>query len=76
MIGSIWNDIGRFVCEHYEMIITVCLLLLGIEGVIQFMIISSLEEDLVEFVERVEAIEKMLDLVKSCEENGEEKEEK
>ena len=72
MLTDIWASVGEFVCEHYEVGLTVGLGILIVAVIAQYIINSSLEEDLIELVDRVEALEKLSGIVDENTENSEE----
>lgn len=55
---NIIQAIGAFVCDHYEAGLIVGLIFLMVGLIAQTLINGSLEEDIIELVERVEALEK------------------
>lgn len=72
MLMDIWESVGEFVCEHYEAGLIVGLAILVVAVIAQYIINSSLEEDLIELVERVEALEKLSGTVSEILEDSEE----
>ena len=72
MLTDIWAELGEFVCEHYEAVLTIGLGILIVVVIAQYIINSSLEEDLIELVDRVEALEKLNGIVGENTENSEE----
>jgi len=72
MLTDIWANVGEFVCEHYEAGLIVGLAILIVAVIAQYIINSSLEEDLIELVDRVEALEKLSGIVGENVENSEE----
>lgn len=72
MLMDIWASIGAFMSEHCGTIMFVGMILLIVAEVAQFIVNSSLEEDLIDLVERVEALEKMNGIVDENAENPEE----
>lgn len=69
MTIDLWAEFGEFICERYEAVLTVGLAILIVAVIAQYIINSSLEEDLIELVDRVEALEKLNGMV---DENSEE----
>jgi len=59
MLMDIWASVGAFVCEHYEAGMIVGLILLVVAVIAQFIVNSSLEEEIIDLTERVEALEKL-----------------
>lgn len=72
MLIDIWESVGEFVCEHYEVGLLVGLAILVLAMIAQYVINSSLEEDLIELVDRVETLEKLSGIVGENAENSEE----
>ena len=58
MLMDIWASVGQFVCENYEVGLIVGLAIAVGAIIAQYIINSSLEEDLIELTERVEELEK------------------
>lgn len=73
MTIDLWAEFGEFICERYEAVLTVGLGILIVAVIAQYIINSSLEEDLIELVDRVEALEKLNGIVDENTENSEEK---
>lgn len=73
MLMDIWESIGAFVCENYVAGLLIGLAILVVAVVAQYIVNSSLEEDLIELTERIEAIEKMVGIEanESCEKEEE-----
>ena len=59
MLTDIWQSIGAFLSENCGTVLTVGIAMLIIAQITQFIINSSLEEDIEELEERVEELEKM-----------------
>ena len=59
MLTDIWQSIGAFLSENCGTVLTVGIVMLIIAQITQFIINSSLEEDIEELEERVEELEKM-----------------
>lgn len=57
MLTDIWAGVGEFVCEHYEAGLIVGLILLVVAVIAQFIINSSLEEEIIDLTERIEFVE-------------------
>lgn len=57
MLMDIWAEVGRFVCENYEAGLIVGLVIVSLSAIAQYLVNSSLEEDLIELTERIEALE-------------------
>ncbi len=57
MLMDIWASIGEFVCENYETGLIFGLALLIVMLCSQIIVNGSLEEDIMDLVERVEALE-------------------
>ena len=68
MLMDIWESVGEFVCEHYDAGLIVGLAVLVVAVIAQYIINSSLEEDLIELVDRVEALEKKVGISENSEE--------
>lgn len=63
MLMDIWAGIGAFVSENYEAGLIVGLIIVAVAAMAQYLINASLEEDLIELVERVETMEKLCGIV-------------
>lgn len=73
MLMDVLASIGAFVSENYAVGMVIGLILLVVFEIAQYIVNSSLEEDLIDLAERLEAVEKMVGI----EENEDcEKEEK
>jgi hypothetical protein len=80
MLIDLWAELGAFLSENCGTVLTVGIVLLIIAQITQFIINSSLEEDIEELEERVEELEKMHGIMTyadddsnaSCDENVEE----
>lgn len=70
---DIWTKVGGFISEHYMIGTIVGLILLAVALFAQIAINSSLEEDLIELTERVEAVEKKCGIEVQNEDSKEEK---
>ena len=75
MLMDIWASVGEFVCENYEVGLVIGLAITVVAIIAQYIINSSLEEDLIELTERVEEMEKMLGVTVDSENETEKKEE-
>ena len=58
MLMDIWASVGEFVSENYAVGLVVGLMLLAIFEVAQFVLNSSMEAEIEELEDRVEALEK------------------
>lgn len=72
MLTDIWQSIGAFLSENCGTVLTVGIAMLIIAQITQFIINSSLEEDIEELEERVEELEKMHGIVNDIDECGDE----
>ena len=72
MLMDIWASIGEFVCENYETGLIFGLILLIVMLCSQIIVNGSLEEDIMDLFERVEALEKLNGIVGENAENSEE----
>ena len=73
MLNDIWVSIGTFVCDHYEVGMIISMVILVAAILAQYIVNTSLEEDLIELTERVEELEIVVGI---AENEGKEKEEK
>ena len=55
---DIWGQIVGFVSVHYEAGMVVGMVLLVVAVIAQFIVNSSLEEEIIDIVERIEELEK------------------
>ena len=76
MLMDIWARIGEFVSENYMVGTIVGLILLAIAMFAQIVVNGSLEEDLIDAVERLEELEKKFGIEVCEEQESETKEEK
>lgn len=58
MLMDIWASVGEFVSENYAIGLVIGLILLVIFEVAQYILNSSMEADIEELMDRVEALEK------------------
>lgn len=58
MLMDIWSSIVAFMSEHCGIVMFVGMILLIVAEVAQFIINSSLEEEIIDLTERVELLEK------------------
>ena len=72
MLMDIWASVGEFVCEYYGLVLAIGLVILIAVVIGQHIVNSSFEEDLIELVDRVEALEKLSCTVGKDAENSEE----
>ncbi len=63
MLMDIWASIGAFVSENYAVGMVIGLILLVVFEIAQYIVNSSLEEDLIDLAERIEALENELGIV-------------
>ena len=63
MLMDIWASIGAFVSENYAVGMVIGLILLVVLEIAQYIVNSSLEEDLIDLTERLEAIENEFGIV-------------
>ena len=63
MLTDIWASIKEFVSEYYVVGLVIWFILVMVFEAAQYVINSSLEEDLIDLTERVEAIENELGIV-------------
>ena len=73
MLMDIWAGIKAFVSEYYVVGLVIWFILVMVFEAAQYVINSSLEEDLIDLTERLEAVEKIVGIEAN---DGEEKEEK
>ena len=69
MLMDIWASVGAFVCDHYEAGMIVGLILLVVAVIAQFIINSSLEEEIIDLTERIEFVEKKCG-IEGCEDSS------
>lgn len=66
MLMDIWASVGEFVCKNYEVGLVIGLVIAVVAIIAQYIINSSLEEDLIELTERVEELEKKCEIVNNA----------
>ena len=59
MLMDIWTSIGAFMDEHCGTALAVGIVLLIIAEIAQFVVNSSLEEEVIDMTERIEELEKL-----------------
>jgi len=74
MLMDIWASIGEFVGENFGIVWFVGMILVIVFEVAQFIINSSLEEEIIDLTERVEDLEKLCGMISELEGRSEDSE--
>ncbi len=69
MLMDIWLTIGQFLDDHCGTVLAIGFIFLIVTEIMQYVVNSSLEEELIDLTERVEVLEKINGIVAyECEE--------